>query len=118
MKENEAKELVKLLGLDKPMDSDAIRLLSEGVKEIGDKTGDENAEEVRDTADKAIYSLKDDQTKAMVLSYLLSKLPLNLLNFLMENMKKLVMASTISNIAGGPEDDSIQSKLLELMKNN
>ncbi|QOR58301.1 hypothetical protein [uncultured phage cr106_1] len=118
MKENEAKELVKLLGLDKPMDPDVIKLLFEAVKEIGDKVGDENAEEARDTIDKAMDSLKDNQTKAMIISYLLSKLPLELTNFLMENMKELVMASTLSNITGGSEDDSIQSKLLELMKSN
>lgn len=117
MKENEAKELGKLFGLDKPMDPDATRMLSEGIKEIGDKVGDTNAEEVRDTVDKAINSLKDDQTKAMVITYLLSKLPVGLTNFLMENVKKLVIASSISNVASSPEN-SVLDSLKDLIASN
>lgn len=117
MKENEAKELSTLLGLDKPMDPDATRMLSEGIKEIGDKVGDTNAEEVRDTVDKAINSLKDDQTKAMVITYLLSKLPVGLTNFLMENVKRLIVASTIGNISGSPKSDMLD-KLKDLVASN
>lgn len=117
MKENEAKELCTLLGLDKPMDPDAIKMLSEGIKEIGDKVGDTNAEEVRDIADKAINSLKDDQTKAMVITYLLCKLPIGLINFLIGNTKKLVIASTLSNISGSPESDMLD-KLKDLVASN
>lgn len=117
MKENEAKELSTLLGLDKPMDPDATRMLSEGVKEIGDRVGDTNAEEVRDTVDKAINSLKDDQTKAMVITYILSKLPVGLTNFLMENVKKLVIVSSLSNVASSPESDMLD-KLKDLVASN
>lgn len=117
MKENEAKELSTLLGLDKPMAPDAIKMLSEGIKEIGDKVGDTNAEEVRDIADKAINSLKDDQTKAMVITYLLCNLPIGLINFLIENTKKLVIASTLSNISNSPEPDMLD-KLKDLVASN
>lgn len=117
MKENEARELSTLLGLDKPMDPDAIKMLSEGIKEIGDKVGDTNAEEVRDIVDKAMNSLKDDQTKAMVITYLLSKLPVGLTNFLMENVKKLVIASSLSNVASSPENSMLDS-LKDLIASN
>lgn len=117
MKENEAKELGKLFGLDKPMDPDATRMLSEGIKEIGDKVGDTNAEEVRDIVDKAMDSLKDGQTKAMVITYLLSKLPIGLTNFLMENTKKLVIASSLGNVCNSPEQGMLD-KLKDLMASN
>lgn len=117
MKENEAKEFSTLFGLDKPMDPDATRMLSEGIKEIGDKVGDTNAEEVRDIVDKAMDSLKDDQTKAMVITYLLSKLPIGLTNFLMENTKKLVIASSLGNVCNSPEQGMLD-KLKDLMASN
>lgn len=117
MKENEAKELSTLLGLDKPMDPDTTKMLSEGVKDIGDKVGDTNAEEVRDIVDKAMNSLKDDQTKAMLITYLLSKLPVGLTNFLMENVKKLVIASSISNVVSSPEQRMLDS-LKDLIASN
>lgn len=117
MKENEAKELDKLFGLDKPMDPDATRMLFEGVKDIGDKVGDTNAEEVRDIVDKAMNSLKDDQTKAMLITYLLSKLPVGLTNFLMETVKELVIVSSISNVASSPKN-SVLDNLKDLIASN
>lgn len=117
MKENEAKELSTLLGLNKPMDPDATRMLFEGVKDIGDKVGDTNAEEVRDIVDKAMNSLKDDQTKAMLITYLLSKLPVGLTSFLMENVKKLVIASSFNNAVNFP-DQSMLNSLKDLIASN
>ena len=51
--------------------------LREGVIDLGKKTGDTDAEDVLDNCLIELKRLKDDQSKAIVITYLLGTLPMD-----------------------------------------
>lgn len=111
MKENEksgaesfAENIREKLGLDKPLPKEVMDDLREGVIDLGKKTGDTNAEDVLDNCLIELSKLKDDQSKAIVITYLLGTLPMDLQKFIAEKQKEIVIGITAKNLAGeGPE---------------
>lgn len=92
------------LGLDKPLPKEVMDDLREGVIDLGKKTGDTNAEDVLDNCLIELSKLKDDQSKAVVITYLLGTLPMDLQKFIAEKQKEIVIGITAKNLAGeGPE---------------
>lgn len=92
------------LGLNKPLPKDVMDALREGVIDLGKKTGDTNAEDVLDNCLIELSKLKDDQSKAIVITYLLGTLPMDLQKFIADQQQKIVVALTAKNLAGeGPE---------------
>lgn len=78
--------------------------LREGVIDIGKKTGDTNAEDVLDNCLIELNRLKDPQSKAIVISYLLGTLPMDLQKFIGGQQQKMVVGIVAKNLAGeGPE---------------
>lgn len=78
--------------------------LREGVIDIGKKTGDTNAEDVLDNCLIELGKLKDNQSKAIVITYLLGTLPMDLQKFIADQQQKIVIGITAKNLAGeGPE---------------
>ena len=61
--------------------------LREGVIDLGKKTGDTNAEDVLDNCLIELSKLKDDQSKAIVITYLLGTLHMDLQKFIAEKDK-------------------------------
>ena len=92
------------LGLNKPLPKDVMDELREGVIDLGKKTGDTNAEDVLDNCLIELSKLKDDQSKAIVITYLLGTLPMDLQKFIAGEQQKLVVGIAAKNLAGeGPE---------------
>ena len=92
------------LGLNKPLPKDVMDALREGVIDLGKKTGDTNAEDVLDNCLIELSKLKDDQSKAIVITYLLGTLPMDLQKFIAGEQQKLVVGIAAKNLAGeGPE---------------
>lgn len=78
--------------------------MREGVIDLGKKTGDTNAEDVLDNCLIELRRLKDNQSKAIVITYLLGTLPMDLQRFIAEQQKKVVIGIAAKNLAGeGPE---------------
>lgn len=91
-------------GLDKPLPKEVMDGLRKGVIDLGKKTGDTNAEDVLDNCLIELGRLKDDQSKAVVITCLLGTLPMDLQKFIAEKQKKIVTGITAKNLAGeGPE---------------
>lgn len=91
-------------GLDKPLPEKVMDDLREGIIDLGKKTGDTNAEDVLDNCLIELGKLKDDQSKAIVITYLLGTLPMYLQKFIAKKQKEIVMGITAKNLAGeGPE---------------
>jgi hypothetical protein len=102
--ESFAENMREKLGLNNPLPKEAMDGLREGVIDIGKKTGDTNAEDVLDNCLIELSKLKDDQSKAIVITYLLGTLPMDLQKFIADQQQKIVVALTAKNLAGeGPE---------------
>ena len=99
-----AENMREKLGLNKPLPKKVMDDLREGVIDLGKKTGDTNAEDVLDNCLIELERLKDNQSKAMVITYLLSTLPMDLQKFIAGEQQKIVVSIAAKNLAGeGPE---------------
>ena len=102
--ESFAENMREKLGLNKPLPKEVMDDLREGVIDLGKKTGDTNAEGVLDNCLIELNKLKDDQSKAMVITYLLGTLPMDLQKFIAGEQQKIVVGIAAKNLAGeGPE---------------
>lgn len=102
--ESFAENMRKKLGIYKPLPKEVMDELREGVIDIGKKTGDTNAEDVLDNCLIELGKLKDNQSKAIIITYLLGTLPMDLQKFIADQQKKIVIGITAKNLAGeGPE---------------
>lgn len=92
------------LGLNKPLPKEVMDEWREGVIALGKETGDTNAEDVLDNCLIELSKLKDDQSKAIVITYLLGTLPMDLQKFIAGEQQKIVVGIAAKNLAGeGPE---------------
>ena len=99
-----AENMREKLGLNKPLPKKVMDDLREGVIDLGKETGDTDAEDVLDNCLIELERLKDDQSKAMVITYLLGTLPMDLQKFIAEEQQKIVVNIATKNLAGeGPE---------------
>ena len=92
------------LGLNKPLPQEVLDELREGVKDLGTKTGDTDAEDALNNCLIELDRLKDPQSKAIVITYLLGTLPMDFQKFIAEQQQKIVVGIAAKNMAGeGPE---------------
>lgn len=92
------------LGIYKPLPKEVMDDLRKGVIGIGKMTGDTNAEDVLGNCLIELNKLKDNQSKAIVITYLLGTLPMDLQKFIADQQQKIVIGITAKNLAGeGPE---------------
>jgi hypothetical protein len=102
--ESFAENMRKKLGIYKPLPKEVMDDLREGVINIGKKKGDTNAEDVLDNCLIELGKLKDNQSKAIVITYLLGTLPMDLQKFIADQQQKIVIGITAKNLAGeGPQ---------------
>lgn len=102
--ESFAENMREKLGLNSPLPKEIMDDLREGVINFGKKVGDTDAEDVLDNCLIELRRLKDDQSKAIVITYLLGTLPMNLQKFIAEQQQKIVVGIAAKNLAGeGPE---------------
>ena len=88
------------LGLNKPLPKEVMDELREGVIDLGKKTGDTNAEDVLDNCLIELSKLKDDHSKAIVITYLLGTLPMDLQKYIAGEQQKIVVGIAAKNLAG------------------
>lgn len=92
------------LGLNKPLPQEVLDELRERVKDLGTKTGDTDSEDALNNCLIELDRLKDPQSKAIVITYLLGTLPMDLQKFIAEQQQKIVVGIAAKNMAGeGPE---------------
>jgi hypothetical protein len=102
--ESFAESMREKLGLNKPLPQEVLDELREGVKDLGTKTGDTDSEDALNNCLIELDRLKDPQSKAIVITYLLGTLPMNLQKFIAEQQQKIVVGIAAKNMAGeGPE---------------
>lgn len=89
--------------------------LREGVIDIGKKTGDTDAEDVLDNCLIGLSKLKDNQSKAIVIAYLLSTLLMNLQKFIADQQQKIVIGITAKNLAGEGQEAMLGMLLMGAM---
>ena len=95
-----AESMREKLGLDKPLPKEVMDDLREGVIDLGKKTGDTDTEDVLDNCLIELKRLKDDQSKAIVITYLLGTLPMDLQKFIAEHQQRIVAGVAARNLAG------------------
>lgn len=101
--ESFAESMREKLGLNKPLPQEVLDELREGVKDLGTKTGDTDAEDALNNCLIELDRLKDPQSKAIVITYLLGTLPMDLQKFIAEQQQKIVVGIAAKNMAGeGP----------------
>lgn len=98
--ESFAENMRKKLGIYKPLPKEVMDDLREGVIDLGKKVGDTNAEDVLDNCLIELGKLKDNQSKAIVITYLLGTLPMDLQKFIADQQQKIVIGITAKNLAG------------------
>lgn len=102
--ESFAESMREKLGLNKPFPQEVLDELREGVKDLGTKTGDTDSEDALNNCLIELDRLKDPQSKAIVITYLLGTLPMDLQKFIAEQQQKIVVGIAAKNMAGeGPE---------------
>lgn len=102
--DNFAENMREKLGLNNPLPKEIMDDLREGVIDLGKKTGDTNAEDVLDNCLIELSKLKDNQSKAIVITYLLGTLPMDLQKIIAEQQQRIVVGLAAKNLAGeGPE---------------
>lgn len=102
--ESSAENMREKLGLNKPLPKEVMNDLREGVIDLGKKTGDTDAEDALNNCLIELDRLKDPQSKAIVITYLLGTLPMDLQKIIAEQQQKIVVSMAAKNLAGeGPE---------------
>jgi hypothetical protein len=101
--ESFAESMREKLGLNKPLPQEVLDELRERVKDLGTKTGDTDSEDALNNCLIELDRLKDPQSKAIVITYLLGTLPMDLQKFIAEQQQKIVVGIAAKNMAGeGP----------------
>lgn len=116
--ESFAESMREKLGLDKPLPKEVMDNLREGVIDLGKKTGDTDAEDVLDNCLIELKRLKDDQSKAIVIAYLLGTLPMDLQKFIAEQQQRIVVGIAAKNLAGECSEAMLGMLLMEAMLGN
>ena len=98
--ESFAESMREKLGLDKPLPKEVMDDLREGVIDLGKKTGDTDTEDVLDNCLIELKRLKDNQSKAIVITCLLGTLPMDLQKFIAEQQQRIVVGIAAKNLAG------------------
>lgn len=102
--ESFAESMREKLGLNKPLPQEVLDEFREGVKDLGTKTGDTDSEDALNNCLIELDRLKDPQSKAIVIAYLLGTLPMDLQKFIAEQQQKIVVGIAAKNMVGeGPE---------------
>lgn len=102
--ESFAENMREKLGLNSPLPKEIMDNLREGVIDLGKKVGDTDAEDVLDNCLIELKRLKDDQSKAIVITYLLGTLPMDLQTLIAEQQQRIVVGIAAKDLAGeGPE---------------
>lgn len=116
--ESFAESMREKLGLDKPLPKEVMDDLREGVIDLGKKTGDTDTEDVLDNCLIELKRLKDDQSKAVVISYLLGTLPMDLQKFIAEQQQRIVVGIAAKNLAGEVPEAMLGMLLMRAMLGN
>lgn len=96
--ESFAENMREKLGLNKPLPKEVMDYLREGVIDLGKKAGDTDAEDVLDNCLIELKRLKDDQSKAIVITYLLGTLPMDLQKLIAEQQQRIVTDIATKNL--------------------
>lgn len=110
-----AENMREKLGLNSPLPKKVMDSLREGVIDLGKETGDTDAEDVLDNCLIELERLKDDQSKALIITYLLGTLPMDLQKFIAEEQKKIVVGIAAKNLAGEGPESMLGMLLMEAM---
>lgn len=113
--DNFAENMREKLGLDKPLPKELMDDLREGVIDLGKKRGDTNAEDVLDNCLIELSKLKDTQSKAIVVTYLLGTLPMDLQKLIAKQQQELVVNLVAKNLVSGDSKDVLGMLLMEAM---
>lgn len=98
------KNMREKLGLNNPFPKEVMDTLRESVIDLSKKVGDTDAEDVLDNCLIELSKLKDNQSKAIVITYLLGTLPMDLQKFIAEQQQKIVVGIAAKNLEDeGPE---------------
>ena len=116
--ESFAESMREKLGLNKPLPKEVMDNLREGVIDLGKKTGDTDAEDVLDNCLIELKRLKDDQSKAIVITCLLGTLPMDLQKFIAEQQQRIVVGIAAKNLAGECSEAMLGMLLMEAMLGN
>lgn len=116
--ESFAESMREKLGLDKPLPKEVMDDLREGVIDLGKKTGDTDTEDVLDNCLIELKRLKDDQSKAVVITYLLGTLPMDLQKFIAEQQQRIVVGIAAKNLAGECSEAMLGMLLMGAMLGN
>ena len=99
-----AENMREKLGLKNPLPKEVMDDLRESVINLGKKTGDTDAEDVLTNCLIELERLKDDQSKAIIITYLLGTLPMDLQKLVAEHQQEVVIGIATKNLVNeGPE---------------
>ena len=116
--ESFAESMREKLGLDKPLPKEVMDELREGAIDLGKKTGDTDTEDVLDNCLIELKRLKDDQSKAIVITYLLGTLPMDLQKLIAEQQQRVVVGIATKNLAGECSEAMLGMLLMGAMLGN
>lgn len=113
--ESFAENMREKLGLDKPLPKELMDDLREGVIDLGKKVGDTNAEDVLDNCLIELSKLKDNQSKGIVIAYLLSTLPIGFQNLIVKEHQELIVGLITKNLISEGSKDILGMLLMGAM---
>lgn len=106
------------LGFDKPLPKEIMDDLREGVIDLGKKTGDTDTEDVLDNCLIELKRLKNNQSKAIIITCLLGTLPMDLQKFIAEQQQRIIIGIAAKNLAGEYSEAMLSMLLMRAMLGN
>lgn len=87
-----------ILGVTDCLDDDLIKSMEETFIEEAKKIGEERAEEALTLAKKAMSPIKNDEFKGILVSCMLSNLPIMLQNTILSGQKKVIASAVMARL--------------------
>lgn len=88
----------EILGVTDRLDDAIIKEMEETFIEMAKKIGEERAEEALTLAKKAISLIKDDEFKGILVSCMLSNLPIVMQNTILNGQKKVIASAVVARL--------------------
>ena len=87
-----------ILGVTGYLDDDIIKSMEETFIEDAKKIGEEKAEEALALANKAMSLIKNDEFKGILVSCMLSKIPILMQNTILDGQKKVITCALMARL--------------------
>lgn len=102
----------EILGVIDCLNDDLIKSMEETFIEEAKKIGEERAEEALTLAKKAMSLIENDEFKGILVSCMLSNLPIRMQNAVLNGQKKIIASAVMARLCEATKGDPLKGLML------